>query len=324
MGFRYRKSIKILPGVRMTLSKSGVSYSAGGKGLRVTRTASGKVQKSVGIPGTGIHHVSSASSTPRRATTPPPRPSKPGVFAPKGQKALYNAVAASDVGALERLWQEHPEHAIVAASLAAVLHLNTGNDARARELLVWVLDTGQEPTNDPVYRKFLKAGFTLPIAAGVSAQMTPTRDGLGLLLAELLQQAGDLAAAIVVVESLAPSTLTAVSLAELYGITERHDDVIALTNGMVNGDDATALLCVFRGKAFRALGRTEAARESLREALKSKKRDAVIRHAALTERALTYLQEGKKAMATKDAERLMAEDATHPDLQALLAAIEGS
>lgn len=246
------------------------------------------------------------------------------MFAPKGEKALYAATVANDVAALECLWAEHPEHAIIAASLAAILHLNAGNNSRAKELLAWVLGTGQEPTNDPVYRKFVTASFTVPIAAGVSAQLTPTRDGLALLLAELYQEAGDLAAAINVVESLDQSSLRSVSLAELYSTTDRHEDVINLTNGVANADDATALLCAFRGKAFRALGRNEAARESLREALKSRKRDAAIRHLALTERALTYLQEGKKAMARKDAERLMAEDATHPDLEGLLAAIDDS
>ena len=29
MGFRYRKSIKIMPGVRMNVSRSGIGYSAG-------------------------------------------------------------------------------------------------------------------------------------------------------------------------------------------------------------------------------------------------------------------------------------------------------
>jgi len=35
MGFRYRKSIKIIPGVRVNLSKSGVSTSIGRPGATV-------------------------------------------------------------------------------------------------------------------------------------------------------------------------------------------------------------------------------------------------------------------------------------------------
>jgi Protein of unknown function (DUF4236) len=57
MGFRNRKSIKLAQGVRMTLSKSGVSYSAEVRGARVTRTASGQLRGSVSIPGTGLGYT---------------------------------------------------------------------------------------------------------------------------------------------------------------------------------------------------------------------------------------------------------------------------
>jgi hypothetical protein len=46
----------------------------------------------------------------------------------------------------------------------------------------------------------------------------------------------------------------AVLLAELYAQTGRWDDVIELTEGIKNEDDAAALLCVFRGQAFRQQG----------------------------------------------------------------------
>ncbi len=54
MGFRLQRSIKVLPGVRLNLSKSGVGISAGVRGLRVGRDAAGHTYTSVGIPGTGI------------------------------------------------------------------------------------------------------------------------------------------------------------------------------------------------------------------------------------------------------------------------------
>ncbi len=54
MGFRFRKSIRIAPGVRINLSKSGVSTSIGGKGL--TLNSRGRVTASV--PGTGLSYTS--------------------------------------------------------------------------------------------------------------------------------------------------------------------------------------------------------------------------------------------------------------------------
>ena len=61
MGFRYRKSINLGGGFRINLSKSGIGYSWGVKGYRVTKTANGGVRRTVSIPGTGISHVTETS-----------------------------------------------------------------------------------------------------------------------------------------------------------------------------------------------------------------------------------------------------------------------
>lgn len=126
-----------------------------------------------------------------------------------------------------------------------------------------------------------------------------------------------------VVEQLDPATIAAVSLCELYGAQGQHDAVVDLTNGLRNEDDPTALLLAYRGVALRELGHLTAAREALKEALKSKSRDAAIRHFALVGRARTYLADNKGGMATKDLERVLAEDADYPGVQELLASIQG-
>lgn len=60
MGWVFRKSVKIAPGIRANVSKSGVSFSVGTKGARVTRGKNG-VTATVGVPGTGLYHRSSIS-----------------------------------------------------------------------------------------------------------------------------------------------------------------------------------------------------------------------------------------------------------------------
>lgn len=52
MGFRLSKSIKVVPGVRLNVSSRGLGYSVGGKGMRVTRHANGRVSRTLSIPGT--------------------------------------------------------------------------------------------------------------------------------------------------------------------------------------------------------------------------------------------------------------------------------
>ena len=57
MGFRFRKSYRIFPGVRINLSKTGIGASLGFKGFRLTKRADGKIQKTFTLPGTGISYV---------------------------------------------------------------------------------------------------------------------------------------------------------------------------------------------------------------------------------------------------------------------------
>ena len=69
MGFRYRKSVK-LGGLRINLSKSGIGYSYGVKGLRYTKTAKGKDRITASIPGTGISYVAESSPKKKAAHSP--------------------------------------------------------------------------------------------------------------------------------------------------------------------------------------------------------------------------------------------------------------
>lgn len=73
MGFRFRKSIKLFPGVRLNLSKTGVSTSIGRPGAMMNIRGR-RVRASVGLPGTGLSyttekHIGSADPVP---DTPPP------------------------------------------------------------------------------------------------------------------------------------------------------------------------------------------------------------------------------------------------------------
>jgi Protein of unknown function (DUF4236) len=51
---RFHRSIKLLPGIRLNLSKSGFGVSAGVRGLRVGIDAKGRSYVNAGIPGTGL------------------------------------------------------------------------------------------------------------------------------------------------------------------------------------------------------------------------------------------------------------------------------
>ena len=56
MGFQFRKSINIGP-LRINISKSGIGFSFGVKGFRVSRSAKGKNRATISLPGTGLSYV---------------------------------------------------------------------------------------------------------------------------------------------------------------------------------------------------------------------------------------------------------------------------
>lgn len=72
MGFRYRKSIRVGKYFRINASKSGIGYSFGMPGARITHSANGRVTTTVGLPGTGISYSTShknSNSTRKSNTT---------------------------------------------------------------------------------------------------------------------------------------------------------------------------------------------------------------------------------------------------------------
>lgn len=331
MGFRIRRSIQILPGVRMTFSKTGIGYSAGVKGYRVTKRADGRVQRTASLPGTGISYVTTSGSArtrggshsraarpPAPSAPTPPRVAKPGVFAPRGEKELYEAVQKHDVAEMEQVAQEGPPFALSAATLAGFMKMQSGDTARARELLAWVFATGKDPAAEDFMRKYPTMQLTLTVVPGVTAELPPDRTAVGLALAELCQEANELDVAIDTVEQLEPTSYTALLLAELYCAAHRWPDVVELADDVTNADDATAFLCTMRGVALREEAHFDAAHDAFKTALKSKKREPVVRHRALLERARCYEAEGKRALARKDLELILAEDSSYPGLQSAL------
>ena len=76
MGFRFRKSVNLGP-LRINLSKSGVGYSVGTKGFRVTKKATGGVRTTASIPGTGVSYVTETSGKKTASATAATEPEKP-------------------------------------------------------------------------------------------------------------------------------------------------------------------------------------------------------------------------------------------------------
>lgn len=142
MGFRFRRSIRIAPGLRLNLSTRGIGLSAGVRGLRVGLGPRGPYV-SAGIPGTGLYGYwplggRTRRGAPRRAggapeatPAPPPvcgrpLPAHPAAgwagllilgglvllftaLAPLGVFALLAAMALIALGSRTPAWRAHDE-----------------------------------------------------------------------------------------------------------------------------------------------------------------------------------------------------------------------
>ena len=67
MGFRFRKSIKAGP-LRINLSKSGIGYSFGVKGARISHSATGRKRATFNILGTGLSYSTSLNHRRKKST----------------------------------------------------------------------------------------------------------------------------------------------------------------------------------------------------------------------------------------------------------------
>lgn len=86
MGLRFRRSLSIIPGVKLNFGKTGVSVSAGVPGFRKTFHSSGRTTTSIGIPGTGISYVTTENRN--RENTPKTEHRQPQSYT---QKEVYTA-----------------------------------------------------------------------------------------------------------------------------------------------------------------------------------------------------------------------------------------
>jgi hypothetical protein len=65
MGYRFRRSIKILPGIRLNLGKKSASVTVGGRGAHVTLRPGHKTRATVSLQGTGLSYTQGGNAVRR-------------------------------------------------------------------------------------------------------------------------------------------------------------------------------------------------------------------------------------------------------------------
>ncbi|MBI3240687.1 MAG: DUF4236 domain-containing protein [Chloroflexi bacterium] len=334
MSFRLNKRINIGKFLRLNISKSGVSVSAGVPGARVTAGPGGK-RLTLGIPGTGISYVKkldepkkkkTTTRTPRAKAAPPePEPEEfaptpvaptPGPFAPAEELAFAQGLADYQTGkeaeSLSHFVAAAPSEpgAAILASAILLEQNRTPGLAQAESLLEGVLERDESlPT--PLMEKYaLDASLQVNITPGVQANVPLGGLAATLLLAEVYQARNKLDEAMDVLEGVqdvvADPALT-LSICELYGLREIWDGIVERASRTAVTDDVTFETMIWYGRAMQGKSLHEAAVTIFTELLKKKKdrRPSLLAEATYW-RAISYEALGKKSQANREFQKVYA------------------
>lgn len=130
MGFRFRKSIKIAPGIKVNLGLGGASLSLGGRGASVTIGKRG-TYANVGLPGTGLSYRTRIGGGQPRAAAD----------RDDDRPIHVNQNAGHDPAALQRLEQQ-----AIADALVTAIHAQTPAPGTLRPILTDAVFAEPEPT----------------------------------------------------------------------------------------------------------------------------------------------------------------------------------
>ena len=114
MGFRFQRRIRIAPGVRLNLSRSGISTSVGGRGF----TLNSRGTATVSIPGTGLSYRANLNAPSGTTSIIPAESAEPVT---PGRKRIVAGVVFCLIGA-----------AVPLLSVAAIPCFISGFEARYR------------------------------------------------------------------------------------------------------------------------------------------------------------------------------------------------
>jgi tetratricopeptide (TPR) repeat protein len=348
VGIRFRRSIKLGPGVRLTVGKRGLSsVSFGRRGARYTVGRGGRRTKTIGVPGTGLSYIAttSASSSGGRSSSARSARAKPepaaspidpatvvpraGLLAPGREKRFRDGVVAYLHGDKPRALAAFEQASAsddrnVSDDLFAGVtsaQLERGADA-IRYLEKVVASDVELP--DELMQKYLPSDVLeltarVSITPNVAADVALDSIGAALMLAELYQESGRREEAIGLIQQLADANpddeALRLSLCDLLFEDGDDEGVVESAVGAENDSDVGLAVMTLRARALMRLGHLAGALETLSAALKrTARRDPELVKDARYARADALAAAGQPKKARAALERIYAEDPHYRDV----------
>lgn len=351
MGWRFRRTLKILPGVRLNFSRRGVSASIGVRGAHITLGGPTGPRVTVGLPGSGLSYT---KVWPKKGQG---RKAGEGTKRAKDEGQERQVVAGLPEAALElrppglveglfmseaerlfdtgvyHLWNDRSEEAAQCFAdllakepdsgeghfLAALAERVLGNVQAAIEHLEKALDSDDPLPGPWIQRHAAGLTYDLPITATYTASLELDEIAAALTLAELYQAQGRLREAITILEIAAEAMpdepLLRLSLGELYVTVGEDDKAIHLLAPIAATDDLTLACRVYYAQALWHKGLFDAALEVAEEELRrTAGRDPELLQDMRYIRALALEGKGQLAQARREWQRLYAQDPNYRDV----------
>lgn len=339
MAFRFTRRVKIAPGLSLNLSKSGMSLSAGPRGAKITVGSRG-VRATAGLPGTGLYYteqLSSAKESRQKGSIPANPSGSPsdqaplsigffkGLITPSGEKTFVQGCRELSQGNIVAALESFKEslHLAESAYLAGFLALKRESYVEASLYLESVAKNLS--SLGALFTKYgMSATISLPITDELSVQIGPDLYGVLLGLVEAYQGQGRLEDAVACLKRLRQmcpgDDVVKLSLAEFLLENWPTDSgtcqtVVHDTEGIENDNALSCALLLYRARALRLLGLSDAAQHVLTSALrKTQDRPRDLLLALRYERVLVYEALGHDKRARTDLEKLYAEAPDYEDV----------
>jgi tetratricopeptide (TPR) repeat protein len=337
VSMRFRKSIKLAPGVRLNVGKKGVGVSAGVRGARISANTSGRRTVSASIPGTGLGYQRSlggrrkspnlqavAPVAPMNSLPLPLQIPKPGLFAPDYEKEFHKGILkflAEDLDAARLHFRASAEkdsgnRMLSDDFLAGLLSYQLDDLPSAIFYLERVVQSDQLLPDQLMTKYIPTGGIEIGVTEGVTIEVPFGTACAILTLVEGYQRADRTEEAIGLLQrflAVAEHPALVLSLVELFAEDGDWDEVIELASGYAIEDDTTFGIRLFQAQALEAQGVDDAALEVYKDCLRSKKRNPELLREARYRRGKLYIRSGKKAQGRKDLGAVVAEDPAYKD-----------
>ena len=337
MSLRFRRSIKLIPGVRLNFSKSTIGLSVGVPGARVSVNSRGDVYTSAGIPGTGLYNVerSSLRGSRSRGRTKsseeeiyiPMRPPKPSLFAMGRERNFFKFLGehfegedvAPGKATIDRALELADKYRRIKYSyLALACLVGARNDKDFPDLLTVSAEVWQNRNEAfgtfEARKYFRQMKIELPISTGISYIDSFGLTAFGFLYAEVLQESNQGEVAFRVLEEMPTTQLNAVSAVDIELTSGKFQDVLDSTEELELEDEATGMLFIMRAAALSQLGFHDGALEAIKKVVAKRSLDEEVRNRALWERANILERQGKRSHALKELEKIVLADSKYPEV----------